>query len=229
MNYLKAYVKLIKRAKTQPEPETYEKHHVFPKSIYGENDYVVKLSPRQHYIAHLLLYRGFVKRYGCSHNKTIKMLAAIWYMSHKCVANARIYEMLRTELIVSYRERFSGKNNPHYGSTHSEETRTKMKLAAKNRRPVTEETRTKMAEAQRRRFSDKTNHPQFGKPVTEETKKKLSQNQKGKPKPQIAGRKWFNNGEQMLFTYECPPGFVPGRLKRGPMHSAQNDTSSSVG
>lgn len=44
-----------------------------------------------------------------------------------------------------------------------------------------------------------------GKHHSEETRKKCSEASKG--------RHWFNNGEINKFCYECPEGFVPGRLK----------------
>jgi hypothetical protein len=32
----------------------------------------------------------------------------------------------------------------------------------------------------------------------------------------MTGRKAFNNGERMVYAFECPEGFVPGRLPRAP-------------
>lgn len=45
-----------------------------------------------------------------------------------------------------------------------------------------------------------------GTPMSEETRKKCSEANKG--------RRHFNNGEIDVFCFECPDGFVPGRLKR---------------
>jgi len=56
MNYLKAYCNLIRKAEHRVLPEGYtEKHHIFPKSIYGNNNKIVVLTAREHYIAHKLL------------------------------------------------------------------------------------------------------------------------------------------------------------------------------
>ncbi len=74
MNYLKHYCNLIRKAENRTPPEGYtEKHHIFPKSIFGENNRIVILTAREHYIAHALIEKVFIKRYGVSHWKTKKM------------------------------------------------------------------------------------------------------------------------------------------------------------
>ena len=56
---------------------------------------------------------------------------------------------------------------------------------------------------------------------TDEQRKKHSEIMKGRPNvggDRIQGKKWFNNGYINVREYNCPPGFVPGRLyfKRKP-------------
>ena len=64
MNYLKHYCNLIGKAENRTPPEGYtEKHHTFPKSVFGKNNRVVVLTAREHYIAHALLERIYIKRY----------------------------------------------------------------------------------------------------------------------------------------------------------------------
>ena len=60
MNYFRAYQRLIRRAKTRAMEgiEYTEKHHIFPISIFGKNNKTVKLTFREHYIAHLLLMKN---------------------------------------------------------------------------------------------------------------------------------------------------------------------------
>jgi|688.fasta_scaffold493982_2 hypothetical protein len=135
MNYLRTYVRLIRKFQNQPEPETYEKHHVFPKSIYGKNNYVVKLTPRQHYIAHALLYKGLVKRYGPSDWRTKKMMHAFWFMHalgprhNGRYTSARLYETIRVDFVKSLREQNMKKErNPFFGQKHSVLTRRKLSL-----------------------------------------------------------------------------------------------------
>jgi hypothetical protein len=59
--YTKWYFELIGKAQSRTLPkEVYtEKHHIIPKSLGGDNgkDNLVKLTAREHFIAHLFLYR----------------------------------------------------------------------------------------------------------------------------------------------------------------------------
>ena len=85
------------------------------------------------------------------------------------------------------------------GKQKSEETKNKMSEAQKGHF-VSEETRDKISETL------KGNIPwNKGKQNSKETRKKISEANRG--------RRWFNNGEISIMRFECPDGFVPGRLK----------------
>jgi hypothetical protein len=184
MNYLKNYLKLIRKAQKQSCPSIYEKHHVFPRSIYGDNSYVVKLTPRQHYISHALLYKAFKKRYGRESYKTKKMLYAFNAMHSKNqkykYINSRLYENLKKEFSYSMR----GENNHFYGKTHSKETKEKMKkprpsISGPNHylfgKTVSEATREKQSKAKMGNLN-----PMFGKSIAQEHRNKLSAAKSGK-------------------------------------------------
>ena len=82
MNYLKIYCNLIRKAERRIVLEGYvEEHHVFPKSIYGNNKRTVRLTAREHYIAHALLEKIFANRYGQMDNRSIKMTYAFSFMN----------------------------------------------------------------------------------------------------------------------------------------------------
>jgi hypothetical protein len=181
MNYLKVYCNLIRKAENRTPPEEYtEKHHTFPKSIFGKNNRIVILTLREHYIAHCLLVKAFVKRYGVDNTNTKKMINALWCMSNKNkYSNSHIYESLRKQVVKLY----TGKNNPakrpeirekiskaNTGRVHTEETRNNMSKAKKGKRgtPKSEETREKIRKAL------------TGRTVSEDVRKKLSEINKGK-------------------------------------------------
>ena len=64
----------------------------------------------------------------------------------------------------------------------------------------TDKTKERMSKA----LSGEKN-PNYGRHFSEEHKNKLSTANKGK--------RWFNNGKINTMAKECPPGFVPGRIK----------------
>ena len=61
-----------------------ERHHIFIKAIFGENDRVVYLTAREHVLAHLLLFKACLKRYGRHHWKTWKVAGAATAMGLIC-------------------------------------------------------------------------------------------------------------------------------------------------
>lgn len=84
MNYLRTYCNLIRKAerraynkKKAKEQGLYvEGHHTFPVSIFGKNKRIVYLTAREHYVAHALLERICIKRYGINHRKSKQMINA---------------------------------------------------------------------------------------------------------------------------------------------------------
>jgi hypothetical protein len=142
MNYLKVYCNLIRKAEKRTAPEGYtEKHHTFPVSIFGKNNRVVVLTAREHYIAHALLEKAFIKRYGLKHWKTIKMTWAHSGMKgNGGYINSYLYEGAKR------RRSESMKGKPWYipNENHRENAR-KRRLGTK----ATEETKKKMSEARK--------------------------------------------------------------------------------
>ena len=106
-------------------------------------------------------------------------------------------------------------NNYALGYKHSEEAKNKISEAMKGEknsfygRHHTEETKNKISEAQKGKYIGKDN-PFYGKHHSDELKKKLSEINKVRMK----GMCFFNNGKINIRAYECPPGFVPGRIKK---------------
>lgn len=77
MNYAKVYDSLISRAKTRPLEGYTERHHIIPKCLGGTNNKnnIVKLTAREHFICHWLLFR--------MHPQNSKLSFAFWKMCTK--------------------------------------------------------------------------------------------------------------------------------------------------
>ena len=98
-HYLNRYIKFITFAKNLAINDKYiEAHHILPQSMGGLNndDNLVKLSARQHYLAHWMLWKAY---------KSKEMTFAFFSMSNQSNQyqgrnrriNSRIYENLRNE------------------------------------------------------------------------------------------------------------------------------------
>lgn len=97
------YYNIIQRAQSRTiHPNIVEKHHIIPRSLGGTNDQynLVKLSPREHYICHLLLTKM------CEGKEKQKMVYAFWAIVNLCnkyqdrkVIRGRLYESLRQQYI----------------------------------------------------------------------------------------------------------------------------------
>ena len=59
MNYQNIYESLITKRQKNPAKGYTEKHHILPKSLGGSDDpsNLVVLTGREHWVAHLLLYK----------------------------------------------------------------------------------------------------------------------------------------------------------------------------
>lgn len=109
MNYSSIYNNLIQHRKDceLSDNEVYEVHHIVPVAHGGTNkeENLVKLTPREHYIAHRLLYKI---------HKDKSMLYAVWIMSHTrdgIKISSRTYQRLKEDFSLAN----TGKNNPMYG------------------------------------------------------------------------------------------------------------------
>lgn len=157
MNYLKIYCNLIRKAEqrgyTKKKAKQFgiyvEGHHTFPKSIFGENNRIVYLTAREHYVAHCLLEKICIKRYGENHWKSKKMIKSHINMMCK---NEYMEKYVNSILYENCRKRFSsqmsGSGNPMYGKTHSEEYIKSLK-----QRDFSEETRIKMSLKRKQRIT----------------------------------------------------------------------------
>ena len=171
MDYKNIYQQLINKAKLENRKKSntvyYEAHHIKPKSFGGEGDCrntkhpnIVLLTPKEHYIAHLLLVAIYPN--------SPAMYKALWNMCNvkkdlRFKPSAKTYCRIRKEYIKNT----LGSNNHFFGKTHSDESKLKIGLKAKGRQTFlgkthSEESKLKMRESQ------------IGKLLSEETKNKIS-------------------------------------------------------
>jgi hypothetical protein len=102
--------------KTNPDRDIKktENHHIFPVSIFGENKNIVKLTVREHFVAHKLLYMIYKQRNGSHHRNTKKMLHALRMMmlghdrKSEIIIPSYWFELVREHNM----ERIRGDKNP---------------------------------------------------------------------------------------------------------------------
>ena len=146
MNYLRVYCNLIRNTENRVPPEgCVERHHTFPKGIFGDNDRIVVLTPREHYIAHLLLEKIYIKRYGVGDERTKKMTLACLMMRNRSEKyNSHLYEQVRKRHSENMKEKMKGEGNPSYGVPCSEERKQKIREKHLGRK-ASQETKNKMS------------------------------------------------------------------------------------
>lgn len=136
MDYQKIYNQLVEKAKPRGldkgSVDFYtEVHHIIPRCLGGSNDKenLVMFSGREHYIAHMLLWKAYPD--NVSLMRAAHIMSSRW--DNKTVGgsggkvNSRVYAKLREEYSEAVKEQCSGEGNPFFGKTHSEETRAKFR------------------------------------------------------------------------------------------------------
>ena len=194
--YTTWYLELINsrlfRLKTSSVEST-ESHHIAPSSIFphlkNEADNIIILTPREHYIAHLLLYKMF------DGSNQDKMLRAIFLMSSRNKQkSSKIYQSLRLkwsetmkacnptkrkEVALKISKALTGR---------TKETHDYIKISAEKRAAYTEEN-SEWLKKSREKFRDTISQMSkeerqklFGHECSEEQRKKFSENRRGQTK-----------------------------------------------
>lgn len=178
------------------------RHHVLPKCLGGINDQnnLVWLTPREHYIAHLLLHKSFPHIYG--------LLAAIFKMKQYAKSN-RVYQTLCEKQASAQSER--GKLNKgrrfteehkrnislsNTGKTLSKESRNKIREKAFLRPPPSPETRSKNSQSMKK-WHATHQHPLLGTRFSDEAKALKSQQNSGSGNPMF-GKNHSDTGKQNI-------------------------------
>lgn len=118
MNYVKIYEKIIKFRKENVPAGYTEQHHIFPKSLGGNNDKdnLVYLTAREHFICHFLLAKMYTKGTieWFKMNHAFIIMKANSYRQDRYF-NSRLYESLRKNFsqIMSLQQ---GEINSQFGT-----------------------------------------------------------------------------------------------------------------
>lgn len=193
-HHYQRYMRLMQALKNQKIDGYFERHHILPKSLGGDNskENLINLTARQHFIAHKLLWMAY---------RGSQMGRAFYSMCNirKSYVGSKEYELARIEVAKATSE--LGKKSK--GRVTPDQVREKQKLAMAGRklsashvlalksRVFTEETREKMSLAQRGKVmsSDaklKISRAKKGKSLTQEHKLKLSIAHAGRPKKKMS-------------------------------------------
>ena len=214
--YWKKVEKIYEENESFPKKVVKERnlHHKFPRSfsrkdgdeIDNNEDNLVSLSLADHFRVHFYLWKCAKVGYRGM------MATAFVFMRKKMVkyASDETIEQLAKDYETAIKEAAEVLSKAFKGKHHTKENKKKMSEMMKGE-----------------------NNPMYGKHHTVESKKKLSEAKKGKPtwskgkkfseehkkklseinKVRMKGMRFFNNGKTNIRARECPPGFVPGRIK----------------
>ena len=163
MNYEKIYNKIIEKRKVEKlsKKEIYcEGHHIIPvsfdKTLEKDENNIVNLTAREHYVCHKLLQKIALEKYGKNSHEYMAMTYCMFRMSNNKIygIKSKDYEFYRKKYADYLKENKSGVNSPSYGKCGE--------LSASYGKPRSEETKKKLSKAHK------------GKKLSEETKKKMS-------------------------------------------------------
>lgn len=199
-----------------------ECHHIVPKSIdpslakFPLN--IVRLTYREHYIAHLCLYKIYENDEANRHK-----MGTAWMRMCKNVNNLHVTSHEFELAKKANRECQKGRPSPNKGKHLSEEAKQKDREAhlGKSTGPCSLERRQHISQALKgkntwakgRKLSEehKRKISEANKNISDELRQKRSEWLKGNKS--TTGFMWYNDGMTNLFVKECPgPDWKKGRI-----------------
>ena len=158
-----------------------EYHHIvprcyLPKKFWKDKDNIILLTTREHFIAHLILWRTF-RDSSCTQ--------AFEYMSTRKGYEERLNSRQFSQLKVENKQFKKKRKRENFH--HTEESKRKMSKSHMGLSP-SKETRKKISRSsQGRKLTEETKQKLRSRKVTEETRKKLSESAKNQ-KPTMLGK-----------------------------------------
>lgn len=188
--YERWYLSLIEKARSirplEPKIENTEKHHIIPRCLNGLDtpENLVRLSIREHYLAHLLLLRMY------DGQEKYKLEWALFSLAgkpnRKLILTSRQFEKCRKTLHASMKGRKQSESHRKNKGLALRGSKNGMHHSKGRKHPLlgipcTEERRKNISEAQKKRLADPNAvHGRLGKKMSDETKRKISDAKKGK-------------------------------------------------
>lgn len=180
-HYLNRYIKFIAYCNTLKNPGYTEKHHICMKSMFPDLASFTEfpwncavLTARQHYIAHLLLWKAYRNR---------QTAYAFHIMIHGnankfryTIKSSRTYE----KLVEDCKQLNSGKNHPLYGTKRSEESKINQKLSVTGKKQSAEHINKRVTAMLRTKEQKKISGNGYTHSL--ETREKISQATRGRSK-----------------------------------------------
>ena len=180
--YTKTYFKLIEKAKNNLFEGYTEKHHIIPKSLGGSNDEnnLVTLTARQHFIAHLLLTKMIdgQKKYKM-YNAFSKMLCVSKDNKSRYLPSSKFYEYSK-KLMSEYMLNDNPSKREDVRKKMSDNSWTKSDRSDEIKKIISQKKLGKklnLTEEQRKNRSKKRvgkNNGMYGKTHTKEVREKIS-------------------------------------------------------
>lgn len=209
MDYKKVYDLIILNAKYDNRIKLrssdegyiyYERHHIIPKCLGGDNskENLVLLTAKEHFLAHKLLveiypenskiFWAFHRMFFSDSNRKIKINSRE-YLRLKILSSINLSKLHKGKVINQkqiefLKKRNKGSGNPMFGKisynrgkTFSTEVRNKVSQSLKGRK-FTEEHKKNISIC-KKGVNIGVNNPNFGNRMSEESKKRISEKNKG--------------------------------------------------
>ena len=207
--YTQWYYSIINRAQSRTLPGYKERHHIIPRSLGGNNtkSNLANLTAKEHYICHQLLTRMTTgKAKSKMHLALLKMcVVSSTHQENRIKLSGAKYQKIR----IKAGRANSGVNSSTYGRKRTADEEARRLATWKKTKSInglyvhTDESKFKISKAN------------TGHSVSGETRKRWSKIRKGRPgQDNNSGKRYYNNGVKNYLGFECPAGYIPGKLQK---------------